>query len=148
MQNSQGADRSRCNRGHNGDGRLHSLTCMECCERNDLIEPVGCKDGTLPPKLMAEFLHPPGVDQPPRTLAVVHPIPLPQSSTSIFRVGGQKPRFTLPTSSACRRSHQFDARCPVLVSGYLRRNTAKKLNYIFLARCSNSLEYDFRAGRC
>lgn len=57
---------------------------MECCERNDLIEPVGCKDGTLPPKLMAEFLHPPGVDQPPRTLAVVHPIPLPQSSTSIF----------------------------------------------------------------
>lgn len=60
---------------------------MECCERNDLIEPVGCNDGTLPPKLMAEFLHPAGVDQPPRTLAVVHPIPLPQSSTSIFSGG-------------------------------------------------------------
>lgn len=62
---------------------------MECCERNDLIEPVGCNDGTLPPKLMAEFLHPPGVDQPPRTLAVVHPIPLPQSSTSIFLRAGR-----------------------------------------------------------
>lgn len=58
--------------------------CIECCERNDLIEPVGCKDGTLPPKLMAEFLHP-GVDHPPRTPAVVHPIPFPQSSTSIFK---------------------------------------------------------------
>lgn len=58
---------------------------IECCERNDLIEPVGCKDGTLPPKLMAEFLHPPGVDHPPRTLAAVHPIPFPQSSTSIFK---------------------------------------------------------------
>jgi len=61
---------------------------MECCERSDLIEPAGCKDGTLPPKLMAEFLHPPGVDHPPRTLAVVHPIPFPQSSTSIFKVDG------------------------------------------------------------
>lgn len=69
-------------------GALYSLTCIECCERNDLIEPVGCKDGTLPPKLMAEFLHPPGVDHPPRTLAEVHPIPFPQSSTSIFGANG------------------------------------------------------------
>lgn len=97
---------------------------MECCERNDLIEPVGCNDGTLPPKLMAEFLHPAGVDQPPRTLAVVHPIPLPQSSTSIFsggRGGGERadctPRFTLPTSTACQRVTSIRRSiCPVLVS--------------------------------
>lgn len=59
-------------------------TCIECWDRSDLIEPAGWREGTLPPKLIAEFLHPPGVDQPPRTLAEVHPIVLPQSSTSIF----------------------------------------------------------------
>lgn len=59
-------------------------TCIECWDRSDLIEPAGWREGTLPPKFIAEFLQPPGVDQPPRTLAEVHPIVLPQSSTSIF----------------------------------------------------------------
>lgn len=106
---------------------------MECCERNDLIEPVGCKDGTLPPKLMAEFLHPPGVDQPPRTLAVVHPIPLPQSSTSIFEAAGFYDIAGMSTVTSIRR-HVI----PVVI----RRKTKLHLS----CSLSNFLEHEFRAG--
>lgn len=108
--------RMRSLAGSNNDRSGSSLTCMECCERNDLIEPVGCKDGTLPPKLMAEFLHPAGVDHPPRTLAVVHPIPTPQSSTSIFKADGHA-AFYVSDIARRRRLPRF-ARCNLFMSRY------------------------------
>ena len=74
---------------------------MEWCDRRDLMDPVGRSDGTLPLKLIAEFLQPPGVDQPPPTLGPHPTPPPPHSSTNIFNVTAALPSTSGASTAYC-----------------------------------------------